>query len=142
VILTLLISIGLMLVAIAFHYWCLGHLLRCLPEKHERHNHFMRSLIVLSLLVGVHLIEVVWFASGLFSAAEWLQLGALGDNTPGTFMNYFYHSAVTYSTLGLSSVPEGHLKFMTAFESLTGIILLTWSATFFYSVMGRAPERK
>ncbi len=56
-------------------------------------------------------------------------------------MDYFYHSAVSYSTLGLSEVPEGHLKIMTALESLTGIMLLTWSATFFYSVMGRNPKR-
>jgi hypothetical protein len=141
-ILSLLFSAILMVVAIAFHYWSIGQLFHCLPKQCDHHSHFLRSLSVLFLLVCVHLIEIIWFAGGLYVSSEWLRLGALGNNVDASFMNFFYHSAVTYSTLGLSAIPVGHLKFMTALESLTGIILLTWSATFFYSVMGRAPERK
>lgn len=135
--LTFALSIFIMVIAVAFHYWSLGRLLRCLPSHCDQRNHFLRSLLVLLLLVSVHLVVIVVFAVGLYlisldSGLEHLE-GGLGQR----FMDFFYHSAVTYSTLGMSEMPQGHIKFMTALESLTGIILLTWSATFYYSVMGR-----
>lgn len=99
--------------------------------------HFFRSLWVLLLLVAGHVVQVVWFAAGYFVAVHFFQLGHLSSAFSGAFSDYFYHSAVTYSTLGLSEIPSGHLRFITAIESLTRIIILTWSATFFYSVMGR-----
>lgn len=130
-----------MLSTIAFHYWTLGQLLRCLPPKDEPHSHFLRSFSVLIILVAAHVVEILWFALGLYSAGEKLDLGRLTGFSGNGFMDYFYHSAATYTTLGLSQVPTDHLRFITAMEALTGIIILTWSATFFYSVMGREPEQ-
>lgn len=45
---------------------------------------------------------------------------------------------MTYTTLGLSEFsPTGHLKLLTGFEALLGFVMLTWSATFFYSISHR-----
>ncbi len=136
--LSIAITIFLVLSVIAFRYWVMGQLLRLLPDENETHSHFFRSLTVLILLFCAHIVEILYFAAGFYISSTWLKLGSLGDTIGNEFMDYFYHSAVTYSSLGMSEIPSGHLRFMTALESLTGIIILTWSATFFYSVMGRS----
>jgi len=141
-ILTFMLSIGLMVMAVVFHYWSLGKLLLRLPQRGEQRNHFLRSVVVLLLLVCVHLAVILGFACGLSFVSLYCDAGRLAGDLGTSFMDFFYHSAVTYSTLGISEVPKGPLKFMTALEALTGIILLTWSATFYYSVMGRVPDQE
>lgn len=138
--LTFLISVLLIIAAVAFHYWALGVLLNWLPEQCGPHRNFLRAVGVLLLVMGIHLMIILGFASAMWGISQYTVLGSLGRDGVSSFMDYFYHSAVSYSTLGLSEVPEGHLKIMTALESLTGIMLLTWSATFYYSVMGRNPK--
>ena len=135
--LSIVLTVFLVLTVVAFRYWVMSQLLRLLPDEDEVHSHFFRSLTVLILLVCAHVVEILSFAAGFYAASDWLDLGSLGDSIGNEFMDFFYHSAVTYSSLGMSEIPTGHLRFMTALESLTGIIILTWSATFFYSVMGR-----
>lgn len=134
---SIFITVFLMLTVITFRYWVMGQLTKLLPDADVPHSHFFRSISVLILLVCAHVAEILWFAAGFYLSTHWLQLGALGPALGNEFMDFFYHSAVTYSSLGLSEIPSGHLRFMTAMESLTGIIILTWSATFFYSVLGR-----
>lgn len=137
---TIVITLFLVLSTISFRYWVLEQLTKMLPDKENDHCRFLQALKILILLFCSHVAEIIWFAVGLFVSAHWFHLGSLGKSLGHTFMDFFYHSAVTYSTLGVSSLPEGHLKFITAMESLTGIIILTWSATFFYSVMGHSRE--
>ena len=138
---SIFITVFLMLTVITFRYWVMGQLIKLLPEEDVPHSHFLRSTSVLILLVSAHVAEILWFAGGFYVSAHWLQLGELGPSVGNAFMDFFYHSAVTYSSLGLSDMPVGHLRLMTAMESLTGIIILTWSATFFYSVLGRDRKR-
>ncbi len=136
------ITVFLVLTVIAFRYWVMSQLLQLLPDESEAHPRFFRSLTVLILLFSAHIAEILYFAAGFYISSNWLELGSLGDSIGKEFMNFFYHSAVTYSSLGMSEIPSGHLRFMTALESLTGIIILTWSATFFYSVMERGKKPK
>lgn len=139
-IVSFLISSFIIVTVVAFHYWALGILLNLLPEECGPTRHFSHAVGILLLLIGVHLTIILCFAVAMWCASQYLNLGSLGQDRPFGFMDYFYHSSVSYSTLGLSEVPEGHLKNMTALESLTGIILLTWSATFYYKVMERNPQ--
>ena len=126
-----------MLTVITFRFWLTCRLVNRLPEKGEAQPHFFNSFLTLTLLVCAHILEIIWFAGGFYISSKWLDLGELNSSVGNQFRDYFFHSAVTYSSLGMSEIPTGHLRFMTAMESLTGIIILTWSATFFYSVMDR-----
>ncbi len=66
-----------------------------------------------------------------------VKLGSFSGKFDQTFQDYFYFSTVSYSTLGLSSFnPVGHMKLMTGIVSLTGFVMLTWSASFFYNLTG------
>jgi hypothetical protein len=72
------------------------------------------------------------------AAIHWLDLGTVsggyGDSTGGLL----YLSGVTYATLGFTQqVVEGPLRLMTMVNALTGFMLITWSATYVYSIWGQ-----
>ena len=47
-----------------------------------------------------------------------------------TLFDTIYLSATTYSTLGYGDLtPTGHIRFLYGTESLTGLVLITWSAS-------------
>lgn len=112
--------------------------MKLMPSNNKEHSHFLRSIGILILLFFAHIIEILWFSGGFFVAKDLLDLGGFTKPFTPIFRDYFYYSLVTYSTLGLSEFnPVGHLKIITGIESLTGFIMLTWSATFFYSLINR-----
>ena len=59
----------------------------------------------------------------------------MGALTPG-FEDCVYYSFVTYTTLGFGDlIPTGPLRFLTGIESLTGLVLITWTASCIYLQM-------
>ncbi|HNP30529.1 MAG TPA: potassium channel family protein [Nitrospirales bacterium] len=90
--------------------------------------------IVLALLA--HIVEIVIFASGYYGLILAGEYGAIvGEFTPG-FSDCVYYSFVTYTTLGLGDlIPTGPLRFLTGIESLTGLVLIAWTASCIYLQM-------
>jgi hypothetical protein len=89
-------------------------------------------------LALLHLSEIVGGAFVYGAAIHWLDLGTVsggyGDSTGGLL----YLSGVTYATLGFTQqVVEGPLRLMTMVNALTGFMLITWSATYVYSIWGQ-----
>jgi uncharacterized membrane protein len=53
-----------------------------------------------------------------------------------------YFSFTTYSTLGVGDIePYGNIRFVTGLESLVGLVLITWTASFLYLEMTRYWDR-
>ena len=62
--------------------------------------------------------------------------GWLSGNFNGTLTDAAYFSFTTYTTLGFGDIePTGHLRFLAGIESLTGLVLITWTASFLYLEM-------
>jgi len=56
----------------------------------------------------------------------------------GTRADYIAFSAETYTSLGLGDIrPVGVLRLLAGTETLTGLILIAWSASFTYLAMSR-----
>jgi hypothetical protein len=141
-VMTIIISVVLVASTVVVHYYALGRLLRLIPSDFQSHSHFLRSVSILLLIVVIHLIEILWFTAGYYIALEYCGIGRFTSSFKPVFLDYFYYSLVTYTTLGLSEFSaEGYLKIITGLEALTGFILITWSATFFYTLMGREAEQ-
>ncbi len=141
--LAIVLSAFLVVSVVAWHYWALGALYRLMPDRDVEHSHFLRSVGILLTLVLVHLVEICWFAAGLYAARSHLGIGTFTDPFEPVLRDYLYYSLVTYSTLGLSEFsPVGHMKILTGIESLVGFILLTWTASFFYALLGRTEVDK
>ena len=55
-----------------------------------------------------------------------------------TLFDAFYLSATTFTTLGFGDLtPMGAVRVLSGCEALTGLLLITWSASFTYLEMAR-----
>lgn len=105
---------------------------RVLP-RFQRHSRTAVGIMVLIALVG-HLLEI-W----VFSVAI-LIVGSLSDTQFAEELQLdgfdaFYYSAVSYTSMGAEPLHESPLRILTAIEALTGLILITWTASFIFLVM-------
>jgi hypothetical protein len=78
------------------------------------------------------------FGSAFYVLTSYEGFGALIAPYGMGFLDSIYFSAVCYSTLGLGDVvPTGAIRFVAGVESLTGFVLITWSASFTFLEMER-----
>jgi hypothetical protein len=94
-----------------------------------------RLLVAISVSFVAHLIEIA-----LFAAAFWLiaatGFGALTGEIDHDFSDYLYFSATSYTTLGVGDItPTGGMRMVAGIEGLTGLVMITWSASFTYLIM-------
>jgi hypothetical protein len=83
----------------------------------------------------LHAIEIWIFGVLLWLLLLWPQNGSVGPGVQHLF-DLVYFSATTYTTAGYGDlVPLGPIRFLAGTESLTGFVLITWSASFTYLEM-------
>ena len=93
-------------------------------------------LVIFGTFVS-HALQVVLYALGYAVLADGLSLGVLSGGA-GTFTDYLYFSAETYTSLGFGDlIPVGPLRFVAGVETLNGLLLIGWSASFIYISMER-----
>ena len=130
------LAVGL---SILTHYEGLIGLSKVLEARvrHPRSRVF-HAIIALLLL---HVVEIWIFGVVLWSLLQWPACGALSGESLH-FFDAVYFSAVTYSTVGYGDLnPIGPIRFMAGTESLVGLVLITWSASFTYLQMERFWKR-
>ena len=130
----------LVAMAVMIHYEMLYRLSRFMPKLVIKHRYRLVVGIFGALLA--HIAEIWMFAFGYYVLIQYSSLGSLntvlGETTQNVLnlMDCVYYSFVTYTTLGFGDViPTGTLRFLTGLESLTGLVLITWTASFMYFEM-------
>lgn len=95
-------------------------------------------------VVLVHVLEI-W----LFGVTIWSLLvlapdsGSLSGLVESRFLDSIYLSASSFTTVGFGDVaPLGPIRLITSTESLMGLILITWSASFLYLEMDQYWHRR
>jgi hypothetical protein len=124
-----LIASSLVILTVAIHLF----LLRGLSQIVTR----MRSMPVLGMGVAMvtailaHVFEICVFAIALWWMSTDERFGRwIGDTQSGIY-DYFYYSALTYTSLGFGDVaPTGSLRAFAAVEAITGLVLIAWTASF------------
>ena len=103
-----------------------------------------RVLILIFIILFAHTVEIWLFAIGYLSLIESLEIGSLAGLEDHTLPDYVYYSAMVYTTVGFGDVlPTGAIRFMSGMEALTGLVMITWSASFTFLEMQRDwPSRK
>jgi len=83
-----------------------------------------------------HVIEIWVFGFGYYFLTQSGQFGSLEGGFTHTLSDCGYYSFVTYTTLGFGDlIPKGPVRFLTGMEALTGLLLITWTASFMYIQM-------
>lgn len=127
--------------AVIIHYEFLYRITLLMPKMKIRH----RFRIVLGVFVALtaHAAEVWIFAFAFFLMHKSEGWGHLQGNFDGSLLDCVYFSFTTYTTLGFGDIqPIGDLRYLTGLESLTGLVLITWSASFLYLEMARYWDRE
>ena len=132
--LTFLINGMIILLAVIIHYEMLYRLSRIVPNLNVRYR-FRVVYGVLGALVA-HVVEVWLFALGYYIWHHSGKHGSLQGNFDGSLLDCAYFSLTTYTTVGYGDVePTGDLRFLAGLEGLTGLVLITWSASFLFIEM-------
>lgn len=131
---TLSIIIVAVLSAIVFHYFCLvllGNLSSVLKiaEKPK-----IAVLVIGALFANFTEIAIFGIASYLLAELSYGTL--MYGNEIATLSEHIYFSMTNFSTLGMGDViPSGQIRFLAGVESIVGMVLVTWTASFLYAEM-------
>lgn len=141
---TILGSAVIVTLAILIHYEALRFLSLQIPKMGGR-SRFKVLFALLGALLA-HVCEVLVFACGFYlmvnsSDSMNVSFGELYDldgNLLLSMLDCSYFSFSTYTSLGLGDLyPMGYIRFLTGLEALTGLVLITWTASFMYMEMQR-----
>ena len=135
-ILVFIVNILVIASAVTIHYEFLHRISLFLPKLNIRH----RLRIVLGVLLSLcaHAVEVWLFAISFYLMHHAQGWGHLTGNFNGSLLDTVYFSFTSYTTLGTGDIePIGDLRYLTGLESLTGLVLITWTASFLYLEMSR-----
>lgn len=102
------------------------------PRKHRK------VLFAVLFIFLIHLTEIGLYAFGIWFADIVVDVGRFAGAREDTLMDYFYFSAETFSSLGLGDIyPIGPLRMLVSIETLNGLLLIGWSASFTFLMMQR-----
>lgn len=138
---TLIINSILLTLSVTLHYEALYQLAKWLPSVDIRPR--FRVLIGAFAILFVHIIEIWLFALGYYLMINIEGLGILTGNFNQSLLDCSYFSFTTYTTVGFGDIePLGNIRFLTGLESLIGLVLITWSASFLFLEMQKYWPKK
>ena len=127
----------LLLVIVSFHYEVMMTVSdRLVPWLEKRLPH--RRVIALSLagLMLGHIVEIWLFSLALMLTAQFPSVGSIQGDFSGRWGDYLYLSTVNYTSLGDSSIRiAGHIRAVVASETLVGMMMIAWSASYTFLKM-------
>ena len=131
-----LINCLVVAIVVMIHYEFLYRFTQIIPTMKIRHR-FRILASVFSALIA-HTIEIYVFAIAYYYFHQSSEFGYLSGNFNGSMMDCIYYSFTTFTTLGFGDIqPFGSIRYLTGLESLAGLVLITWTASFLYFEMQR-----
>ena len=90
-------------------------------------------------LAVLHLLEIALAAGLLAYLLADPANGTLTEGFGSSAADYVYFAGVSFATLGYTQLEaQGAIRLLVMLLSLSGFMLITWSATFIYTVWGEA----
>lgn len=134
------IVVGVTLVSVclcvALHYEVLSGCSRFLSSGIRTHR--WETIVLILVILTTHVAEIWIFAFGYFFLDGSESFGRLVGVELTTLPDYVYYSSMVYTTVGFGDIfPTGAVRFMSGMEALTGLVMITWSASFTFLIMQR-----
>ena len=128
-------SLSLLVTCVLIHY----EFLSALKVLLRRMTMIPRRAKMLFVFLGAiisHILQIGLFAAAYFLLRDKFDLGGFGGSFMDSFSNFLYFSAETYTSLGLGDIfPTGDLRMLAGMEALTGLVMISWTASFSYLEM-------
>jgi hypothetical protein len=135
-----MINILIIAMAVLIHYEFLYRISTVIPKMKIKHR-FRIVAGVFGALIA-HSIEIWLFSLAYYLIPMVQGWGHLEGNFDGSLLDCVYFSYTIFTTLGFGDIePHGHIRHLVGLESLTGLLLITWTASFLYFEMQRYWDR-
>ena len=128
---------------VVIHYEGVHALARRYSGRVPRRDRGAMLQIIFALL-ALHVVEIWCYGLAYWGLTRLPGVGFLhGVHGTDTVFDAVYLSATTYSTVGFGDLaPVGAVRVVSGLESVTGLLLITWSASFTYLEMARLWDRR
>jgi len=139
--LAVFLVIGLIIaLTVLIHYEFLYRISTVIPRMTIKHR--FRIVVAVFGALLAHSIEICIFSAGYYLLPHVQEWGHLEGNFDGSLLDCLYFSYTTFTTLGFGDIePHGPIRHLVGLESLTGLLLITWTASFLYYEMQRYWDR-
>ena len=132
--LALLVSLVLVLSVVLIHYEVLRFTSLLLPRLTIRPR--QRILVVILAAFFAHAVEVLLYAVVYYLLADDAGIGHFGGTFHNHLSDFLYFSTATYTSLGYGDIyPIGELRLVAGIETVVGLMMIGWSASFTYLAM-------
>ena len=126
----------LITLAVIVHYESLRFLSVFIPRLNITHR--LRIVVGIYGALCAHVAEIWLFGWGYYYMLRSQKFGSLQGNFDGSLLDCVYFSFTSYTSLGYGDIePLGDIRFTAGLESLTGLVLIGWTASFLYVEMSR-----
>ncbi|MDI1251679.1 potassium channel family protein [Thermomonas sp.] len=128
---------------VIIHYEGLHWLAKRHAGRTPKHDHRAVLKIIFQLL-ALHIVEI-WCYGLVYWGLTWVpDTGFVhGEHGMDRLFDAVYFSAATFSTVGFGDLsPVGAIRLVAGLEAVTGLLLITWSASFTYLEMSRLWTRR
>ncbi|MFI2811555.1 MULTISPECIES: potassium channel family protein [Microbulbifer] len=128
------INSALVATVVVIHHEALNGLFR-LGQRITVHRNLALLIGVFGALIA-HVIEMWLFALGYYYMVHSDRFEMLEGNFDGSLLDCAYFSFTTYTSLGFGDIePHGYVRFTAGLEALTGLVMITWTASFMFLKM-------
>lgn len=130
----LIIILVVELIVVSIHFSAL----RLLPRRKPLFKGRPQWNIFLTLfyLLIVHIFEICIYALGYYILIPMERFGTIAGEFTYSFLDCEYFSFAVYTSLGFGDlVPIGRIRLLATVETITGLIMIAWSASFLYIQM-------
>ena len=130
----LIINTLLVAVTVIIHYEILRLLSNMIPKMQIR----LRLRVVFGVFgtICAHIVEICLFGCAFYLLNHQGSFGELTGAFNGSLVDSIYFSFTNYTTVGYGDIaPTGSLRFLAGLEAITGLSLITWSASFMFMEM-------
>lgn len=132
---TFLVGIIVSFIVLLIHYEMLNLVTNFIDKEKKRNRREM--IFIVSVIVAAHLIEAVVFALMFYIRKDLLELDIFNNGQNLSPLEYYNFSLENYTSLGYGDVfiQGGGGRFLSAMESVVGLILIGWSSSFMFLIM-------
>ena len=133
-ILSFILNSILVAIAVLIHFEALNKLSSVIPLLPIKHR--FRVLFGIFGALFAHIAEIWVFAFGYYYMVHAKLFCALQGDFDNSLMDCTYFSFVSYTSLGFGDiVAKGDIRFLAGLEALTGLVLISWTASFMFIEM-------